>query len=448
MSTRAHLAALVLATVLAGALRAEDERIFVGANGTTRANAWTEIQVAAAKDGAGKASPESAEVVDPWGLIVWTGPTRDGVCSFFTRAWADGAYKLRLGSADEVPFRVDTEYFDGIRARAGLMLRAIDARRDADGQPPKEWWGASNLLQRIITLHLWRESRQKVEQHMSFCEQQLGFRTATASVRLLGSGAANVPGYAGPYRPLARERNMMFMPPNAVFDFNDLGRRKLERWGYGARDIEHVFISHSHADHFDAKAVLAFARLRVDAGLGRLTVHSGKASCDQLRQLLVTPADKDLIAIDELEPGRRTVAGELEVEAVAATHAADSDPLCYIARWRGATVYYGTDTGYPRAPAYASLAARRFDVFAHEMTAASGDDGMTHMDLGDFQLLVGKLRAAGAIDPWTRVVSMHQSPEGPQILPDYGHFQQSIGFECGYDGMPIPIAYRLDETAR
>lgn len=439
--------AAVLFVLVGGSLRAEpDEKMIVAPNGHTRANAWTEISLPANVIPAQPAAaPVLVDIMDPWGQIVFTGGTRGSTISFFTRAWADGPYTLRFAGGEEQKFRVNTEYFDSIRARSGLLVRMIDARRNADGLAPEEWRGASALLQRIITLHLWREPKQTVEQHLAFCEQRIGLRTAAGTVRLLGSGAANVPGYTGPYRPLARERTMMFMPPNAVFDFASCAPRKLERWGCSAGQIEHVFISHSHADHFDAPAIAAFARRRQQEGLSKFTVHAGKAACGLLRKHLIETNATDLLIVDELSPGSETAAGELRVKAVRATHQADSSPLCYIARWKGATVYYGTDTGYPCADTYAALASEKFDAFVHEITAASADDICPHTDLGDLQLLVGKLRAAGAIGTWTRVVSMHQSPEGPQILPDYGHFQQSIGFECGYDGMPIPIAFRADE---
>ena len=393
--------------------------------------------------------PILIDILDPWGRVVWTGASRRDRFRFFTRDWADGAYKVRFQPGGQRQFHVETEFFGRVRARVGLMLRAMEPKRDADGMAPAELQGASNLLQRIMTLFVWSEPKEAVEGHLTFCEQRLDFRTATAVVRILGSGAADAEGYDKPYTPFARERSMMFVPPNAVVDFAAHAERKLDRWGYKPQDIDHVFISHTHADHFDAAAIARFAsKRRPGRASPLLTVHAGKAACDQLRAHLAAARLPGSVAINQLEPGSETQAGELRVKAVRATHQADSSPLCYIFHWRGTTVYYGTDSGYPTADTYAALAAEKFDVFAHDVTMVSTDDGVTHSDLGDLLLLVGKLRAAGAIDPWTRVVTLHQTKQGPQVLPDYNHFERLIGFECSYDGMPIPVAFRVDERKR
>jgi len=290
--------------------------------------------------------------------------------------------------------------------------------------------------------------RDHITGNLAHCEQQLGFKTDTGTVRILGSGSSKYKGYDGPYRPFVRERSMMFMPPDAVVDFAARAERKLERWGYSVRDINHLFITHEHADHFDEKAVADFAEKRHQANLPPLTVHSGKTVCGRLSKHLSERKLTNQVILDLMTPDSETRAGELRVKALLATHQADPDPLCFIMHWRQATVYYGADTGYPCAATLEALAAQRFDVFAHDLTVASADDGVTHMDVGDMLLLVGKLRAAGAIDTWTRVVTLHQSPIGPQVVPDYNQFQRMAGFECSYDGMPLPIAFRMNPRSK
>jgi ribonuclease BN (tRNA processing enzyme) len=237
----------------------------------------------------------------------------------------------------------------------------------------------------------------------------------------------------------------MFIPPNAVFDFAEHGERKLERWGLSFRDIEHIFSSHSHRDHFHEVAITELAKKRADAGFSPLTFHSGDAACNELEAYLSEQGLENILRIDRLEPGKEITAGELRVKPVRATHTADSSPLCYIIRYRGATAYYGTDTGYPVAGTYEALAAERFDAFVHELTAPSAEDGLGHMDVGDLRLLIGRLRRAGAIDSYTHVAVIHQGREVHQKLRDAFHFQQMIGYEDAYDGMPIPIAFRIEE---
>ncbi len=416
----------------------------VPAGGRIRANSYVEMSAPVA---AGD-TPVLIEILDPWRQRVWSGAARGETFAFFTRDWADGAYTIRFEPGGERTVHVESEYFGRVVARAGLMLREIERLRDADGMAPDKLAGTSNLLQRVMTLFVYDLPKEQVEEHLDFCERQLGFRTQTATVRVLGSGASDFMGYDHPYRPGARERSMMFMPPDAVFDFAANGERKLERWGYGVKDVRHVFISHSHADHFDAEAIVRFAEKRREVGLPALEVHSGPAVCGRLRALLEERNAPGLLTLDELRPGRETKAGELTVKAVEARHTDEPVPLCYIARYRGATVYYGTDSGYAYAVTLEAMSKERFDVFAPECTVASGDDGVTHMDLGDVLLLVGKLRRAGAIDAWTRVVTIHQSRDGLPSHTGYNPWERAVGLECGYDGMPLPIAFRLESEPR
>lgn len=404
----------------------------------TRANAWVRMAVPEP----GESPPVIVDVIDPWGHIVWTGATRTDSIEFLARDWADGVYTVRFTPGGEKKLKVDSEYYGRVWARAGLMVRQLEKKRDPDGILPKELAGASNLLQRIITEYVWQQPDDHVEGHLTFCQQRLGITTATATVRILGSGAADWDGYEGSYRPGRRERSSVFMQPNTMVDFGTDAMRRLRRWGYSAENVEHLFISHEHADHFDPASIAELAANRRDAGLSPLVVHGSKIVCDRLRDHLSKSGRSDMAVLDEMQAGGQTRAGELQVKAVRAAHATSDDPLCFILKRRGATVYYGTDSGYPKAEAFAALAAERFDVFAIDTTFASSDDGREHGDVGDLVRLVDRLRAAGAIDTWTTVLAIHQSRrEGPTTIPDMPVFTQRAGFACSYDGMPIPIAF-------
>lgn len=437
--TRSTFACLLLVGLLGAAPAAQPTReILVPDGGKTRPGAWTRMAVPQQVGD----QPVIVDVLDPAGHILWTGATREETVSFSCGEWSDGDYTVRFTPGGTRKLRVAGEFFGRVWAKTGLMMREIEKRRDSDGMPPKDLVGASNLLQRIVTEYIWQQPDDHVEGHLTFCQQRLGLTVDTATVRILGSGAADWNGYEGDYQPGLRERSSMFMPPNAVVDFGTDAMRRLRRWGYSAKDVEHLFISHEHADHFDPESITGLAVERHNAGLAPLTVHGSKVVCERLNTALSKDGRASLVALDEMHAGGRTQAGELLVKAVRANHPTSSDPLCFILKWRGTTLYYGTDSGYPRAEAFAALAAERFDVFACDTTAASSDDGREHGDIGDLMRLAGRLRAAGAIDPWTTVVAIHQGrAEGPRIVPDLHVLQQRAGFTCSYDGMPIPIAF-------
>ena len=228
-----------------------------------RVNSVLKLRVPAEQGGAAV----EVSITDPFGQTIWSGQTSRDHVEVLARDWADGVYKVVFEPAGALSFRVDTEHVDGVRARCGLMLRTLEPMRSADGLAPDRLKGVSNLLQRIVTLFVFVSSDQDLGNHLYHCEHHLGFRTAVATARILGSGASEYTGYDSPYFPGLRDRSSMFVPPDVVCDFAANGLRKLKRWGYKPEQINHLFITHSHADHFDTEAILALAQVREAAGV-------------------------------------------------------------------------------------------------------------------------------------------------------------------------------------
>ena len=431
---------LVLATIGTSVVPASalDDQPVLGPGGTIRANSVVRMAVPEPNP----TDPVLIDITDPWGQTIWTGASRENTFEFVTRDWADGAYTIQFTPGGDQQFNVDTAYYDEIRARIGLLLRAIDAQRDPDDAAPPSLVSTADALQHADAIDVYFWDQGTMRSFLTSAEGAVGMNTAAGIVRIIGSGAADHANYAGSYKPGYRERSMMFMPPNAIFDCGTDSVRKLTRWGYAAADIEHIFITHSHADHYDAGEIAELAHQRILSGLAPLTVHAGNASCNDLESYLAYAGMTGEVIVDRIDVGSVVQAGALSVKAVRGNHWLSSDPLCFIIHWMGKTVYYGTDSAHPGAATYAALAAETFDIFAHELTIIySTDTGAVHMDLGDFDRLVRRLREDGAIKPWTRVVSIHQGPQAAQIVPDYFHRCQRIGFESSYDGMPIPLAH-------
>ena len=437
MRTTQQFITLLCVLFFAQFVNAQDDQPIVEPGGRVRSNSLIRMKVPDFKP----AQPITFDVIDPWKQVLTTGATRSDRCEFLARDFADGPYAIRFSNNQETTFRIDSEFIDAFRARADVLLRAIDPQRNPDGWPPTALHNITNDLQRWSMYEIYKESNEQLLEKLAQAEQTIGIKTQAGTIRILGSGAADHPGYEAPYRPFIREHSGVFMPPNAMIDFDAHGQRKLERWGYKLTDIEHLLISHPHGDHFDVNAIIRFAQKRKQAGAKTLHFYSGKAACDALKAKLAEQNQAGLIKIKELQPGSRTRAGELTIKAVRAHHDPKADPLCYIIDWHGATAYYGTDTGYPPAETLKALEREKFDVFLHEITFAIHGDGDVHMDTHDMRRLVGQLRHAGAITAYTRVGSLHQCKLGPQIVPDTLYFQTTTGVEFTYDGMPIPIAY-------
>ncbi len=184
--------------------------------------------------------------------------------------------------------------------------------------------------------------------------------------------------------------------------------RAAERVGHPLDRVRTLLLTHSHPDHVAPAALL----WRHWAGRAEPLLVAGPAAAVEACREWLAPDDP--VELRVLAAGETLDLGAHVVRALAADHgdAWSGEALLYdIARADGAgRLLYATDTG----PALPDLGGARFDaVLLEESFGDHLEHGTRHLDLATFPQVLGRLRAAGAVDGATEVVAVHLTHHNP-----------------------------------
>ena len=154
-----------------------------------------------------------------------------------------------------------------------------------------------------------------------------------------------------------REQIVLHVEPDTLIDFPDTAPRQMARWGVDPAGIRHVFITHTHGDHFAPAALVE----TLSAASAVVHVYGNTAMCAALTRHLEAEATgaRQHFRLHDLqsrvgEP--RPVDAGRQVVAVRANHDLRFAPLVgrrdavpvalnYVLQWGDASLFYGCDSG-------------------------------------------------------------------------------------------------------
>lgn len=216
--------------------------------------------------------------------------------------------------------------------------------------------------------------------------------------------------------------------------------------GVNMAEVEHLLISHSHADHFTPSDLeircppyghFDFAPLRV---YGNQAVedkyleaskywyahkHHAEANKSYIGFMKISPFD--VFQLDE----------DTTVTALQALHNREEDCMVYLIERGNKTVMYGYDSGIYPELTWQSLADKYIDVILMDCTFGGSSDGFNHMGLPDNAVIRERMLSSGIADENTRFVSTHFSHNEHVSHEDMADMADKYGLTCAYDGMEI-----------
>jgi phosphoribosyl 1,2-cyclic phosphate phosphodiesterase len=209
--------------------------------------------------------------------------------------------------------------------------------------------------------------------------------------------------------------------------------------GLNLSRLSHLFITHSHSDHFDLALInmmnppfahnLEHAPVKI---LGNNTV---------IEKINAAFNESDLsFNATAIEPFVPVAAGELAFTPILAAHMTHEDCLNYVISSEEATVLYASDTGaYPeRTINY--LCKLKFDLLVIECTSGTLNIPPTvHMNFETVLDLVNRLKSAGAVSSRTRVVITHFSHNMGLLHKELEAIAKPHNIEVAYDGIVLDI---------
>ena len=264
-------------------------------------------------------------------------------------------------------------------------------------------------------------------------------------------------------------KSSLFVWPNVVIDVSRKFFWGLAQARISVLDIQHVFITHSHQDHFEPSRIGSLALLRTDAVGEKTHVYGSRTTIDLLlngeRPEAYGPAyfDGNLqeeamehLEVHPLSPGDTVILENSTVTAVPSSHhtvakSTGEQPLYYLFKWsNGTTMAYLVDSSLLWEETLNVLSGYRLDILIHECTwlLRKGISPATSGHCTWIMMVenLNTLRQRGIIDERTRIFTTHMNllagPDHPELAPDYPELAEVFGSEgvtAGYDGMIVPV---------
>lgn len=272
-------------------------------------------------------------------------------------------------------------------------------------------------------------------------------------VRLLGTGSAD--GWPNPFcvcdsctaeRAAGRSRGStsVFVDDTVLIDFGPYTATSLRRAGVHLNALQHLLVTHGHADHLAPEFLLWRSWV---AGLPTLHLWAPPSALESCRHWLGPQAP---VAVHAVRPGDTmtlaTGRGDYQIRVLPASHdigngdvhAADA-VLYDLTGPDGLRLLYATDTG-PLSEELLTMAGNgAFDLVLMEETFGHVvDHGTGHHDLRSLATSLASLRDRGLVTQATDVVAIHLSHHNPP-LPQLGLDLAAIGARAVDDGTVIEV---------
>lgn len=204
--------------------------------------------------------------------------------------------------------------------------------------------------------------------------------------------------------------------------------------------VEHLFITHSHADHFYPLSL----RLRLEPfatieSPRPLHIYGSETVRSLAEDALGAPLPKGLI-FHSLEVFHSFTAGELDVLPVKAPHRANELCLNYVFTSRGKGLLQAFDTGWYQEETWDALAGLMLDAAIVECTAGKlTEPPGAHLGVKAVIKMKNRLVEQRALRPHARVVATHFSHFGGMLHEELEEALAPAGIEVAHDGMIVEL---------
>jgi phosphoribosyl 1,2-cyclic phosphate phosphodiesterase len=212
------------------------------------------------------------------------------------------------------------------------------------------------------------------------------------------------------------------------------------RRGKGFSEVEHLFITHSHADHFYAEAL----RLRVPPFAvipsGRtLCIHGTNTVEDLAKRTLGSPLPEQL-SFHRVELFSFFSAGDVDVLPIRASHKSDELCLNYVFMFPGKGLLQAFDTGWYEEATWSALRGLMLDAAIIECTAGQLEEPPTsHLGIDALMQMKERLVDERGLRPNAQVIATHFSHIGGLLHKELQDALAPAGIEVAYDGMVLQI---------
>lgn len=215
----------------------------------------------------------------------------------------------------------------------------------------------------------------------------------------------------------------------------------LIKYGLNLAEVEHLFITHSHIDHF-AFIELAF-RSREFARFKKkrvLNIYGNKKVCRLTEDFFKKRGGyKPLFNLHIVEPFSRFEAGEMEVYSLQADHDRSERCLNFIFNYKGRTILQGYDTGWYPEETWKYLKNFRFDLVIMDCSSGKHPQSKNHLGIKWVIKVKDKLLQNNLMKDSCRFIVTHISHFGGLLHSDLTRELKKEGIEVAFDGKIVKL---------
>lgn len=202
--------------------------------------------------------------------------------------------------------------------------------------------------------------------------------------------------------------------------------------------LEHLFITHSHEDHW-APQYLPYLRPPFAHGrIEPLRVY-GNAPTIGGRTYGTLPDGSESVSLAEVRPFEPIQAGGMTFTPITASHMKDELCLCYVVSDGAKTVLYASDTGYFPEETWEHLESIRLDAVISECTCGPVKCESYHLDFDHLFAMKERLEKSGVIAANGLFVATHFSHNVGFLHEELEHILNPRHIQVAYDGMRISL---------
>jgi phosphoribosyl 1,2-cyclic phosphate phosphodiesterase len=241
-----------------------------------------------------------------------------------------------------------------------------------------------------------------------------------------------------------RSRSQALVDNAILLDFPPDTYSHYLRFGFDLPAIRHLFITHSHTDHFYPEEfemrVSPFAR---QEDIDTLNVYGNRKVEEGLERVLAQSLEqtRTLVSFQRAAPFRAIEADGYRVTPLAAKHSGDEDCLFYALEHQGQGLLYAHDSGvFPEDTwKYLESADLQFDLVSLDCTVMRHHDRDYHMGIDEADEVRGRLIAIGAASAQTVFVLNHFSHNGDWTFDELVEEAGKRNFQVAWDGREIVV---------
>lgn len=211
--------------------------------------------------------------------------------------------------------------------------------------------------------------------------------------------------------------------------------------------VEHLFVTHSHMDHFYAHDfILRGYKYAAAMTAERLHIYGnaevGKVFAECTRREMRSDV-RQSITMTEIKPFSVVHAGEYCVTALPAAHSQSEDALLFLVEREGKAYLHLHDTGMPAENVFSYLKeeGKKVQLVSLDCTLVDTHSSTSgrHMGIEENAAVMRRLKADGVADGNTRFVITHFSHNSAPLTARLRPIEEEYGVTAAYDGMTVEL---------